>query len=97
MSIQLGQNNIDKMTEYGIPEYMQDGLIRYFENRIPPGHFLTAVLENALMEAFIHADDTNQHCMKSYVMWLYNCAPMRSHGAWGSREAVKKWLDGENK
>lgn len=32
-----------KMAEYGIPDYMHGGIIRYYENRIPPGGFLAAV------------------------------------------------------
>ncbi len=91
----LGERRIAKMTEYGIPEYMQGGLIRYFENQIPPGNFLTAVLENDLMEAFGRADITNQDAMRSYVMWLYNAAPGRPNG-WSSPEAIREWLAGEN-
>lgn len=92
---QLNQNQIDKMTEYGIPEYMQGGLIRYFTNQIPPGDFLTAVLENDLMEVFGRADSTNKQVMHSYCMWLYNQAPGRPNG-WGSRKAVSQWLKGES-
>lgn len=91
---ELDQRSIDMMAEHGIPDYMRGGLIRYFNNRLPPGGFLTAVLSNDLMEAFSHADETNRHCMRAYVMWLYNEAPGRSSGAWGSPEAVEKWLDG---
>ena len=90
----VGEREIEKMTEYGIPGYMQGGLIRYFNDRLPPGGFLTAVLENDLMGAFAHADDTNKRRMRSYVMWLYNEVPGRPNGGWGSPEAVKKWLDG---
>jgi len=94
----LSERSIEKMTEYGIPEYMQGGLIRYFNSRIPPGDFLTAVLSNDLMEAYARADERNTHAMKAYTMWLYNCPPGRPNG-WGSREAVDKWLthnpDGE--
>ena len=93
MSFELGPENIAKMTEYGIPEYMHGGLIRYFENHIEPGDFLTAVLENDLMAAIGHADDNNKQAINSYVVWLYNCAPARASGSWGSRDAVTKWLN----
>lgn len=95
LTYQLNEQQIEKMTEYGIPEYMQGGLIRYFNNRIPPGHFLTAVLENNRMVAFSRADETNREAMHSYCMWLYNQAPGRPHG-WGSPEAVHEWLMGDN-
>ena len=41
-NFELGQNNIDAMTKYGIPGYMQGGIVRYFENRIPPAVTLIA-------------------------------------------------------
>jgi len=90
----LSERDILKMSEYGIPERMQGGLIRYFDNRIPPGHFLTAVLSNDLMEAIARADDENVYCLKAYAMWLYNVPPGRPNG-WGSPEAVKEWIAGE--
>ena len=92
---ELGERRIAKMAEYGIPGYMQGGLIRYFENRVPPGGFLIAVLENDLVRAFDHADPQNQAAMHGYVMWLYNAAPGRPNG-WGSPNAVREWLAGEN-
>ena len=72
---------------------MQGGLIRYFNNRIPPGDFLIAVLENNLVEAVGRADEENVHCLKAYTMWLYNVPPGRPNG-WGSPAAVNKWLQG---
>jgi len=81
-----------KMYEYGIPEYMHGSLIRYFEEHIPPGHFLTAVLENDFMGVFMHADERNILALKGYSMWMYNEAPGRYSGSWGSKEAVAKWL-----
>ena len=89
---QLSERDILKMSEYGIPDRMQGGLIRYFNQRIPPGHFLTAVLENNLVEAVNRADDENVHCLKAYVMWLYNVPPGRPTG-WGSQKAVTEWLN----
>ena len=88
------ERDIEKMTEYGIPDYMQYGLIHYFEQRQPTGDFLRAVLENDLIGAFIFADDENKEYMRSYVMWLYNCPPGRSPNTWGSPAAVENWLAG---
>jgi len=88
--MKLTEQQIAKMSEYGIPGGMAGGLIRYFENRIPPGDFLTAVLENDLMEAFGRADMQNEHCMKAYCTWLYNQAPI---GSYGTKQAVINWLN----
>ncbi len=93
--VSLGAEAIAKMAEYGIPNYMHDGLINYFEKRQPVGDFLTAVLENDLMAAFILADDDNKESMGAYVMWLYNWPPGRNVNTWGSKAAVKAWLSGE--
>jgi hypothetical protein len=95
-TIQLSDKAKAKMYEYGIPEYMHGGLIRYFENRLPPGDFLQAVLSNDLFEAFARADEINTYAMKAYVVWLVNQVPGRGSGIWGSREAVKNWLEGED-
>jgi len=74
-----------------IPVYMIPGLTRYLVDRIAPGDFLMAVLENDLMRALGTADDTNINCLKAYGTFLYNYAPAVCHG---SREKVSAWLEG---
>lgn len=76
---------------YMLPEYMLGGLKRYFENRIPPGDFLMAVLQNDLRGSCMRADSVNRYKLFDYLNWLYNEAPM---GSWGSPENVKNWLKG---
>jgi hypothetical protein len=78
-----------KMTEYGIPVRMHGGIIRYYEKGIPPGSFLTAVINNDLKEAVNRADATNVNCLKAYVMWFYNQAP---GGSWGHEGACDNWI-----
>jgi len=90
--MKLSDRNKEKMTEYGIPEYMHGALIRYVEQRIPPGDSLSAVLQNDLMEAFARADENNRNALYAYSMWLYNQAP---HNCYGSPEAYKEWLADE--
>ena len=86
--MRITENQKLKMDEYGIPEYMQGGIIRYYEHGIQPGSFLTAVINNDLREAVGRADDTNVHCLHKYIMWFYNQAPM---GSWGFEGATEKW------
>jgi hypothetical protein len=38
----------------------------------PPGSFAQAVVDNDLREAFGRADDVNTHCIRFYVMLMYN-------------------------
>ena len=73
-----------------IPKHMRGGLIRYLEEGIKPGSFLTAVLENKLVEAYSRADSINTECMREWVELLYNELPLE---AWGSPEKVTKWMN----
>ncbi len=75
-----------------LPEALRGGMRRYVEDGIRPGHFLTAVLENDLVNAFSCADESNTARMKEIVSFLYNELPMRSYGVWGSPEAVSKYM-----
>jgi len=77
------------MSEKGIPEYMQDAIIAYYEVGRPPGDFLCAVINNDLRGAVSHADDTNKLHLHSYMLWFYNHAPA---GTWGFEGAVDKWV-----
>ena len=72
-----------------IPDYMAGGLIRYVEDGIPPGDFLTAVIENDLSGAVGRADDANIRNIPAYAFYLYNYAPASSHG---SKMAFKAWI-----
>ena len=69
---------------------MVGAMRRYLEHGLVPGHFLTAVLSNDLMEAAGRADDENRAALFDWVKWLYNEAP---RGSFGSPEAVKAWLE----
>jgi hypothetical protein len=73
--------------------YMVEGM-RYYMERAPVMHgdFLIALLSNDLMEAFGRADDTNRAAMFEWCRWLYNEAPL---GSYGSKEAVRQWLEAE--
>lgn len=72
-----------------IPGYMQGGLRRYILEGIQLGSFLTAVLENDLMEAAGRADSVNLTALADYATYLYNYAPQSCHG---SPEKVAAWV-----
>jgi len=78
-----------KFRDFVIPDHMMDGLTRYIESGIPPGHFLSAVLSNDLYEAVSRADDENVKILPAYIGYLVNEAPSN---CWGSREKVKAWI-----
>jgi hypothetical protein len=87
--MKISEKGIAKMTEYGIPKRMQGAIIRYYEHGLPPGDFLTAVIENDLAEAVGRADEENVRLLKEYVMWFYNWAPS---GSWGSIGNYVRWM-----
>lgn len=75
-----------------IPERLMGGLLRYRDDKILPGHFLTAVLENNLTKAIGHADDESLAHLKEIVLWVYAELPGDS---WGSKEKVELYLYGK--
>lgn len=75
-----------------LPDYMRSGMERYLLHGISPGGFLTAVLENNLVEAFARADMTNRPRLWDYAKFLHNYAPKIPVPAWGSPEIVAKWI-----
>jgi hypothetical protein len=79
-----------KMGEYGIPERMRGAIVRYVEKRIPPGDFLSAVINNDLREACGRADAENKALLPAYVMWFYNWAPSN---CWGYPDATERWCN----
>ena len=78
-----------RMRGQGIPHYMVGGVLRYFNEHIKPGDFLTALLENDFMGACGRADDDNLAALAAWAAFLYNEAPV---GSYGSPENVKAWL-----
>ena len=50
-----------------IPPLIKAGIDHYVRQRIPPGGFLRAVLENNLSEAFARADATSTANMKDIL------------------------------
>lgn len=72
-----------------IPDYTLAAINRYVEERVPPSGFLSAVLENNLMEAFGRADENNRAALFEIVSYLYNDAPS---ACWGSPAKVSAWL-----
>jgi hypothetical protein len=72
-----------------IPEHMRMALLRYVQDRIQPGHFLTAIICNDLRNAVSRADDQNLQLLKLYLQWFYNIAPAVCHGSYA---AMKQWI-----
>lgn len=77
--------NYDKLPTDELRGAMQ----RYIEQGLDPGHFLTAVLRNDLVDAFGRADIYNERLLHDIVQWVYNEAPSN---CWGSDEKVREWF-----
>jgi hypothetical protein len=78
-----------------MPIRMQQSVVSYVLHRVPPGHFLTAVMSNNLLEAIGRADETNYKLLREWVRLFYNCDAIPSE-CWGSAEAVEEWLKGQS-
>ena len=84
------ENNVHFWGLYSkIPEHMQAALVRYVNEHIRPGDFLTAVICNDLRDAVGRADDININLLRVYVQWFYNVAPGY---CWGSAQKMENWL-----
>lgn len=73
-----------------LPESCRDGMKRYIERGVIPGHFLTAVLENDFVEAVCRADHENLARILDFAHFIYNEAPQP---CWGSVEKVTAWSE----
>lgn len=71
------------------PEHVQDGIARYIEHGIPPGHFLKAIFSNDLVEAYGRADLKSRAGIPALASFLFNSAPM---GCWGDKEKYLAWI-----
>lgn len=76
----------------GCPGNVQGGLERYVNDRVAPGGFLRAVLENDLARAIGRADLENLEELPDIVRYVYSHVPAK---AWGSKDAVARWLVGD--
>lgn len=78
-----------KFRKFYIPDRMMDGIIRYIDDRKPPGDFLTAVICNDLKEAVARADDENLKNLPAFTGYFYNEAPAACQG---SKKKMQAWL-----
>lgn len=72
-----------------IPPNLLVALRRYARDHVAVGGFLTAVLENDLVNAAGRADPFNRPHIADLALWCYNCLP---GGCWGSPANVAAWL-----
>ena len=72
-----------------IPEGMMPGIERYVEYGVRPGSFLTAIIENNLVQAVGQADEENMQNIPAFVDYFYNMAPL---ACWGSPAKMQAWV-----
>lgn len=74
--------------ELDLPEHMYDGVELYVTQGVMPGGFLTAVLENKLVESVVKADNHNLKRIREWAAFIYNYLPLT---CWGSETLVRAW------
>ena len=67
-----------------------ESIDRYVQHGIPCGGFLTAVLENNLMEAMGRADESSKINLCEICRYIYNDIPSNAHGSPASVQAYLK-------
>lgn len=72
-----------------VPDITADGIANWVVYGVHPGGFLTAVLQNKLMETIQRADSTNFSHIYDIVNFIYNKIPI---GCWGSEERMEFWV-----
>lgn len=78
------------MNYENIPKPVMAGMKRYVEHHIKPGSFLTAVIENNLMDTVREADKDSFAAIKDIVGWMYN---EPTSECWGSPKKMEAWLE----
>ena len=72
-----------------IPAHTQGALLRYVDDKLFPGGFLTAVLCNNLFGAVGQADNQNLEALPLIVKFVYNEMP---GNCWGSKQKMEDYL-----
>jgi len=75
------KNHVKDLMESRIPSQIREGLKRYIEHGIRPGHFLQSVLTNDLFGACRRADPQCAIAIFDIVMYVSSFAPMDSYGS----------------
>jgi hypothetical protein len=74
-----------------VPVHLRDGMRRYVEHGILPGHFLRAVISNRLWETLTRADETmGRDEITAVFRWFYQCAPGE---CFGSPQKMEAWAE----
>lgn len=93
--MKLTKYNVNKVKNtfvvYKVPRDFADPIYNYMIYGFEPGSFFTAVLANDFARAMGSCHPANTvEAIKNTVTWICNYLPR--HIAWGSPEAVNKWL-----
>jgi hypothetical protein len=70
--------------------HMKDAVRRYIESRIPPGHFLTAIITNDLRGAVQYGDQENLKNLAEWARFFYNEVPAI---AWGDHDTFMEYIN----
>lgn len=78
------------MDEIWIPPHTKQAIDDYVQKGLPPGGFVSAVLENDLANAIGRADVVNKQFIAQIVAYVHLEIPAACHGSIG---AVTTWIE----
>lgn len=79
----------DEEVYLGVPPNIRGGLVRYVDNGLATGSFLTAVLTNNLLKTFTTADRTSLEAIDTIIMFVANTVP---HVCRGTKNDFTCWI-----
>lgn len=74
---------------YDVPGHTQGSIMRYVNDGLHPGGFLTAVIVGDLYGAVSRADEWNQQSLVGIAKFMLNVMPAASIG---SAENMERWI-----
>jgi hypothetical protein len=82
---------LETFARWQVPKDYADPMYNYLVHGFEPGSFFTALLANDFADAIQHSHPANSiPALKALVGWMQSAMP---ESAYGSRRAVKTWLE----
>ncbi len=93
--IEMTREDVRKHAQYSkIPEHTLDSIYAFVNEGSSPGHFLTAVFSNDLIETIGRADKKTLACLPEIAIFIHNRVPSVCYQINGRKSClgVERWM-----